>query len=344
MRMQIMMQHFQKAISHTLFQYREHFQALVEVLTTTGSIPLVFDLSDYHSCPDPNYTAAIQEHDYYEFAPNATLVPLFTLSRSPTCNYAFPVPTYKTYEYTMLGGSPSLWQEKMNAWEEQYPWHNKTAQLYWRGGCKFYRKALIKKVFRTRFQDVLDIRALGFCGKDVYDLVVQERAPQEESMQYKAVVDIDGTSWSERFPRLLCYNSAVVVLSVPEDYEEYFTVDLVPGVHFIPASLENFTYVANMIMKPENDGMLREIVANANKWCRERMTEDRLNLDFLSVLNGYVEMMNVHDSDWAEKWTSVASAYANGTEASTAGPNMLMPNSIQFPDIPSWDLSTYSSL
>lgn len=38
------------------------------------------------------------------------------------------------------------------------------------------------------------------CGNEVYDLVVQELSPQEESMQYKAVLDIDGTSWSERFP------------------------------------------------------------------------------------------------------------------------------------------------
>jgi hypothetical protein len=242
----------------------------------------------------------------------------------------------------MLGSGNSSWQEKMNELEEKYPWHNKTAKLYWRGGCKFYRKKLVKKTFTTMFKQHLDIRPSGFCGKDVYELVAQELAPQEESMQYKAVVDIDGTSWSERFPRLLCYNSAVVVVSVPEDYEEYFTVDLIPGVHFIPADMENFTYVAQMIMKPEQDEMLRGVVANANKWCREHMVLERLNLDFLSVLNGYVEMLNRHDSRWVDEWTRVAALYANSTQASEAGPNVLVESSIQFPTSSTWNLESYT--
>jgi hypothetical protein len=115
MQMQIMMQHFQTALSRQLFQYKERYQALVTVLTTTGSIPLLFDHSDYHSCSDPNYTVTKREFEYYEFALNALSVPLFTLSQSPTtCNHALPVPTYKTYEYSMLGSGNTSWQDKMN--------------------------------------------------------------------------------------------------------------------------------------------------------------------------------------------------------------------------------------
>jgi hypothetical protein len=51
---------------------------------------------------------------------------------------------------------------------------------------------------------------------------------------------------------------------MPEGYEEYFTVDLIPGIHFIPANMENFTYVAQIFMQPEQGEMLRGVEANAN--------------------------------------------------------------------------------
>jgi len=93
-------------------------------------------------------------------------------------------------------------------------------------------------------------------------------------MSYRAVIDTDGNSWSERLPRLLCYNSAVVVVAVQDDYDEYIMDELVPGVHYIPANLEKLTEVARGIMQPVNDDMLRSVVKNANTWCREHLTEE----------------------------------------------------------------------
>lgn len=126
-------------------------------------------------------------------------------------------------------------------------------------------------------------------------------------MKYKATFDIDGHSWSERFPRLLCYNSPVIKIDVPHENEEYFMGHTVfPGIHYIPADLDNFTKVARMVLDPSNDEMLREVVRNANAWCVERLNEETLNLDFLSVLNGYVETL---DEGWMEGWKQAFSAY-----------------------------------
>ena len=303
-RLKIMLPYFQQALQIQLGRNRKRYSSLVSVLARVGSLPLLFDLSDFRECQDPTSNASDIRYRL------AGSVPLFTLCRSPRCRYAFPIPTYSSYEYMKIGyiNGTNRWQEKMDEWAEVYPWSNKTSQVFWRGGCKGPRKDFVIRAQTDR--RFLNVRSVGNrCGTGPNIPRLGQPTPPEYSMRYKAVFDIDGNAWSERLPRLLCYNSVVVVLSIEDDFEEYFMLDLTPGVHFIPASMENFTEVARIINRKENEGMLQNVVKNANAWCRERLTEERLNLDFLSVLNGYVEMLNVRDPYWVEEWDRVATSY-----------------------------------
>jgi hypothetical protein len=308
-RMQMLLINFQKALQVQLVQHHDRFPALVKVLREVGSLPLLFDLSDYRGCLIGSRSPTVVATDIVG-------APLFTLCRSPNCNYAFPIPTYSTYEYadTFVGGleqNITSWNERMEYWKRDYPWTNKTAKVYWRGSCRLgaglNRKRFVKKAAARTAQTYMQVSPVGTCHKINGD---PNPSPPEDSMKYKAVFDIDGNSWSERFPRLMCYNSAIVRIGIGNDeMEEYFMTDVIPGVHYIPATLENFTTVANMIMQPENDAMLRRVMQNANQWCRERLTVERLNLDFLSVLNGYVDALNIRDANWSQHWLQVASAY-----------------------------------
>jgi hypothetical protein len=342
-RLRAILPYFQKALDYQLFQNRDRFQALVSVLARFGSVPLIFDLADYRACQDPKATYTENE----AIAEKSLDVPIFSLCRSPNCTYSFPIPTYKTYQYMRLGqqqdGSNS-WQQVMNEWEVAFPWRSKKSQVFWIGACRKFRQEMIYSVWNTSVstRSYFDIRTVGSCG--IKDLIHREGAlPQEFSMRYKAVIDIDGNSWSERLPRLLCYNSAVVLVAVEDDYDEYIMDELVPGVHYIPANLENLTEVARSIMQPENDDMLRSVVKNANTWCREHLTEEQLNIDFLSVLNGYVEMLNVRDPRWAEEWERVGSMYTRSPDAYRAAvPQGFVNRSFDLSrPLSRWNLSDY---
>ena len=138
--------------------------------------------------------------------------------------------------------------------------------------------------------------------------------PPETSMKFKAVADMDGNSWSSRFPRLLCYNSAVIrIVNEPYDWEEYFMADLIPNVHYIPASFTNFTDVAKYWMSssddPDLDEQLLTIRNNAREFCRTRFVEDEVNYDMLSVIDGYIETLYKDDPDWLTKWRSIQHLY-----------------------------------
>jgi hypothetical protein len=305
-RLSIMLPYFQRALQFQLADYSASFPSLVLALKQHGSIPLLFDLSDYRQCQDPTFEFTDERYS------SSGGVPLLTLCQSPNCRYAFPIPSYGTYEYTKIGVTSegvNQWAERMKEWAQTYPWHSKIRQAYWRGGCKEQRYNFVR--IAANHSRHFSVRSVGNkCGKGPgTPAKAKTTDPPEASMQYKAVFDIDGNSWSERFPRLLCYNSVVVLLTVPNDFEEYFMKDLLPGVHFLPASMANFTEIGPMILKPENDAMLQRVVQNANAWCRAHMTPERLNLDFLSILNGYVETLDAGSPQWIYEWRRVESSY-----------------------------------
>lgn len=308
-RLQMMLPHFQRALQIEFLHNRNEYSSVGWILDHGGSIPILFDLSDFRGCQDPNFNYTGVLGQLYRSSAN---VPLFTLSRSPRCRYAFPIPTYSAYEYMTIGyvNGTNRWQDKMNQWALEFPWDNKTSQVYWRGGCKAERYWFVIRANNGTSRRFMNVRTVGNkCGKGPFQPRKAKPDRQEASMQFKAVFDIDGNSWSERFPRLMCYNSAVVLVAVEDDFEEYFMSDLIPGVHFIPANLQNFTDVAKMVTDKRNDDMLLNVVMNANAWCRNYLTEERLDSDFLSIMNGYVEMLNRGDPNWLREWNRVASSY-----------------------------------
>jgi hypothetical protein len=92
----------------------------------------------------------------------------------------------------------------------------------------------------------------------------------EDFQQYRAIIDIDGNSWSERFPRLLCMNS--VVIKIDPEQVDYFWPTLQEGVHYLrAANLSHLVQVARYATSDDNEQEMQRIVANARAWCRQRM-------------------------------------------------------------------------
>ena len=238
-------------------------------------------------------------------------LPVMTLSRmSANCSYFLPVPTYTAYDYSAIPKN-GTWEATFNDWSISFPtMADKIPKAFWRGSCGFtpHRAHFVAKAQNDNaFDDYLDVFPTnGDCGRTA------TMTPSEESMRYRAVLDIDGNSWSERFTRLLCYNSVVIKVHVDPDFEEYFMPTLTPGVHYLPASLENYTEVAKWAVQNSSLDQIKRIVKNANDWCKVRIQSRVLNYDFLTVLNGYVQGLNVNDPKWIDKWGTVQKSYLGG--------------------------------
>jgi hypothetical protein len=130
---------------------------------------------------------------------------------------------------------------------------------------------------------------------------------QDEQQRYKAIVDIDGYTWSSRFASQLCRNS--VLVKVKPKWVDYFDKELKPWVHYVPvhANLSNLAETVDYVLS--NDDEMQQIVQNANKWCASRLVRERLQLDMMWMLVAYYESLDRHDPMWRQVWRANVTAY-----------------------------------
>jgi hypothetical protein len=95
--------------------------------------------------------------------------------------------------------------------------------------------------------------------------------PEDHFMKYRAIFDLDGNFWSQRFGTLLCSNS--VILKVEPQWVDYFHFTLEPWKHYIPVKgdLSDLVEQVKFVVADENEWTVRNIVANANLWCATQM-------------------------------------------------------------------------
>lgn len=171
------------------------YPALKQVLERTGILPLAFQLDDYTGCANRNY----------HIGNDTTLtIPVFTLCADVACPNSLALPTYKMWQYSLYD-TPDEWSDQFGRWDREYPWHKKIPKLYWRGSCTHYKSIFAPASVRyhvvnaslehTEYMDVMPVgaRETSRCSRDGVNFT-----PPEWSMNYRAVLDMDGNSWSER--------------------------------------------------------------------------------------------------------------------------------------------------
>ena len=109
-----------------------------------------------------------------------------------------------------------------------------------------------------------------------------------DSQNYRAILDMDGASWSSRFGSLLCFES--VVLKYDPQNVDYFHDELKPFVHYIPvANTSDLLEKARFVNDDENTEYIQSIIRNANEWCQQRLRYDAIEADMTAILHDYVQ-------------------------------------------------------
>ena len=290
-----------------------------------GGFPLLLIHGDNRKCNDAYYWRT------------GTPLPVFTYAAPVTdrCRYAFPMPTYHMFLHSKE--SSAAWANVHAATAAQYPWHTKRRQLIWRGtlwtdlpeDAVSTRHVLLERFAATGNKNnknnnlLLDIHTTQIMDTSTFTpytkndtaLVAQygglaDPLPMPDFQQYRAILDVDGLSWSSRFVTLLCFNS--VVLKVEPEFVDYFHGDVQPWVHYIPVAsdLRDLEEMAAYANDPANDASIQRIIANANAWCHARLVHSRLADDLLDTWSFYVDQLYNNDPQWQDRWNR---AQQNGT-------------------------------
>lgn len=283
--------------------YREKIDArVVELVTET--FPFLFEWTDFVTCLEKSFLNGSPFFAFLTFpnqAPDETCMPLAT-------------PTYEQWRKHQNIESSSHWDSVFRQQEDENPWNTKINKIVWRGGTTgekwmypnwrdLPRAKLVQYAVEnpntmdagfTSFNncndtEIREITDAGLAGKHM---------EMKDYQKYRSIIDIDGNSWSSRFADLLCMNS--VVIKVEPRWIDYFYPELQPWVHYVPvhANLSNLVEIATMVTSEDKDikETMRQIVQNANNWCRSKMTSTQLSIDMLWLLISYFQMLTKEDT------------------------------------------------
>jgi Glycosyl transferase family 90 len=277
-------------------QAKRRWPALVRVMEGGMGFPILLWHSDFKGCNRNNYKTNMS-------------VPLLTTCAHVRCNYAFPFPSYRTVRESFTNSKE--WDAYFKQKSLETPWNVKRNQIVWRGSLTgpVPRIRLGTFAAQHRGHPLIDIgvhRLPGgnktFSEETLRNILMLPGMHDSNFTNYKAILDIDGNSWSARFGRLLCKNS--VVVKVEPEYVDYFYKHLTPWKHYIPIreDLDDLLETIEWIMDPSNEERVLQIIASANDWCREHMTYLSITYDILDVLNAYVYFLDRSDADWGIRW------------------------------------------
>ena len=126
---------------------------------------------------------------------------------------------YTPWEMSKFSYNTWDWTFKWYNW--RYPWSSKIDKAFWRGSTtglshsfdELPRAKLVRKSMER--PDLIDAGFTGFCqgfksmtGNS--STITAKHVRFNDQMKYKAIIDIDGNTWSSRFTKLLCTNSVII--------------------------------------------------------------------------------------------------------------------------------------
>jgi Glycosyl transferase family 90 len=276
-----------------------------------GSFPFLAHYSDYIGC------------NFHNWNEHKESIPLFTVAANVKCNHTFPFPSYSINNG--MKNTSDEWYHKMHNWRNQYgSWNDKTSKVVWRGsltgkmpeaiehrGPRWHLTKLVHDDTRLTPEQInlFDIKLTSLTEYSQHEWIkpnelggVNEsyRMSMVDYQNYKAILDIDGHSWSSRYSTLLCYSS--VILKVEPNYVDYFyypkymkddPYTLRPWKHFIPIKYDMTDLVdkAAYVMDPMNANQIKEIIHNANEWCANRNILPSVGKDVLDIWEDYVNIL-----------------------------------------------------
>jgi hypothetical protein len=81
--------------------------------------------------------------------------------------------------------------------------------------------------------------------------------------RYKIILDIDGATFSARFPKILQLGSAIFKINT---FDDIGTIGAIPWVHYVPVNMDLSDLKEKLEWAKNNDDKLKEIAENGRQF------------------------------------------------------------------------------
>jgi len=314
---------------------RTHNKTIIDpriIELVTQPLPFFVDYGDFRKCWDKTYPI-------FTFATFATTNERTVVDGEVQQCIPLGIPGYYDSPPSRPSAGNTSWDSIFHQPDQDYGWDTKIHEAIWRGsttGAKYAyldwrdlpRVHLVEYSLRNTTKNI----NAGFSNivqrnpeqtKEIKKTgLLKKLIPKRDFSKYKAIVDIDGNSWSSRFASLLCMNS--IVLKVQPQWVDYFHSELLPFVHYLPVNknLSNLQDMVNLAIDESMSPRMQAIVTNANLWCKQKFTGLQLTADMVWVIISYMELlknenissgnfsrwkeqMNDDSASWKQNWHEV---------------------------------------
>ena len=203
-------------------------------------------------------------------------IPVLAQTKLSKCFSDILIPSHYHYPF-----DPSMKITK--SWEERLP------KLYWRGSAtgghaakdnwiNFHRQRLIQMYKNNTELFDIGIVAYPQCEEEACEAQKQRlgetpRDPPHAHEAYKYILDIDGNTFSGRFPRLLVSGGLVFKMTI---FTEYFSKWLQPYVHYIPVSPDLSDLESKIKWAIDHDEKAKEIAENGRRFALTRLSNEQM--------------------------------------------------------------------
>jgi hypothetical protein len=224
--------------------------------------------------------------------------PVFAFSKHRTDD-----PTALVLPDPMTLGSAAALRSEVASGNARYEWPAKIAKAFWRGSTtgdllapENYRQNVRFRLVEVaaRYPDEIDARFTGShpsCSAEAWSQAnasgfVGEPVPISEHMRFRYLVLVDGftSPWQRYF---WCMHANSTIFKQDSNIDAWFDSQCTPMVHYIPVASDFGDLPLKVMFARNNDGLARQIAANANEFARGELTDERVRAFVLTYLQHY---------------------------------------------------------
>lgn len=186
------------------------------------------------------------------------------------------------------------------------PWTNKTFKAVWRGSTtgggyrtgdghdfkQYHRQRLVNACAGiadcdAKFSAYIQCDPM-LCNQMEKEYGPADFVPLNIQLRNKVIIDIDGNTYSARFPLLLSSGSVILKAHV---FKDFATLHAKPWIHFIPFKMDMSDLQDKIQWAKENDIEVQEIVKNARMLYQEYFTYEGIREYTYHLLKLYSELL-----------------------------------------------------
>lgn len=154
---------------------------------------------------------------------------------------------------------------------------------------------LFKDVFDVQMAEYIQCEDKSACEDMQRVLGLAHGEPEESSLNYRYLFDIDGNSMTARFYRLLSQEAVVLKQTW---FQEWHDDRLVPWAHYIPVSMsmDELPEVLDFLINdPEGEQLSLKIAQTASTWSRQALREIDMSIYLYRLLLEVTEIFGHAD-------------------------------------------------